>query len=89
MDMDLGQGQARTLEEYSALSVLSISAVEFYKDTLRYLDEGTFGAVIASLLDAYEDDHPEANIEGLMMSVLELRDFVKSLIDKKLGENKE
>ena len=89
MDMDLGQGQARTLEEYSALSVLSISAVEFYHDTLRYLDEGTFGAVIASLLDAYEDDHPEADIEGLMISVLELRDFVKSFIDKKLGEDKE
>ena len=88
MDMDLGQGQARTLEEYSALSVLCVSAEEFYHDTLRYLDEGTFGAVIASLLDAYEDDHPEADIEGLMMSVLELRDFVKSFIDKKLGENK-
>jgi hypothetical protein len=89
MDMDLGQGQARTLEEYSALSVLSASAIEFYQDTLRYLDEATFGAIIGSLLDTYEDDHPEVDIEGLMTSILEVRDFVKSFISKKLGEDKE
>lgn len=89
MDMDLGQNQARTLEEYSALSVLCVSAEEFYKDSLRYLDEGTFGAVIASLLDVYEDDHPEADIRGLVMSILELRELVKLFIDKKLGEDKE
>lgn len=89
MDMDLGQGQARTLEEYSALSVLCVSAEEFYHDTLRYLDEETFGAIIASLLDTYEDDHPEADIDGLMTSILEVRDFVKSFISKKLREDAE